>query len=71
MNTKNVRVSEAWINSDERAWSERPGEKAEVQNEMHGDHDTDWLIIFDDKDNELRRFRADALLSIMWVEPSK
>ena len=52
MKTTRVKVKEAWINAEERAWSERAGEVAELQNELHGDHDTDWLIIFDDKGEE-------------------
>lgn len=69
MNTTRVKVKEAWINAEERAWAEHPGEFAEMQNDFHGDHDTDWIIIFNDKGEELRRFRAEALLSIVWLLP--
>ncbi len=69
MNSNDGRkVKRIWwtgINGDE---SKTAGvdEKLIFHNENHGDHDEDWVCLYDKSGNEIERYNARFISMIMW-----
>lgn len=44
------------------------GRSAQLDVEFHGDHDEDWVRVFDENGTEVRRWNARLLLGIEWAD---
>lgn len=54
------------VNGDERRVPET-GQKLIFHTEFHGDHDEDWILLYDTNGKEIERHNARFVASIIWL----